>query len=255
VWRRNGKADASIASTRLGCRCASVRAAVVFGELVEFAGTLPGGWTDHPAVVQPVLAALARQVNDMTSDDGRMALLPWAAWLIGTAGAGVDESLDGILAVQAGAAALHHADIAAAARIAPAMAGLAWPAVGRAGRLRQWWRATVRRRDALRAVHLAVTAAASTKHPDDALRDLLAGAVDVVRRRQGLPTITVSTAGYRTWPRTQAIEVELRLPEGSESFEDYCTALPDQSLAALSQAWTARAEELRRCDSNWPRSG
>ncbi len=47
--------------------------------LLELTSTLPGGrWTDHPAAVDPVLAALARAVNDYTSDGARRALVPLA---------------------------------------------------------------------------------------------------------------------------------------------------------------------------------
>lgn len=46
--------------------------------------------TDRPATVHPVLAALARVVNDAVSDPARPALLTLAPQLIGTAAAGAD---------------------------------------------------------------------------------------------------------------------------------------------------------------------
>ena len=53
------------------------------GCLVEIASTLPGGrWTDRPACVDPVLGAVARAVNDRTSDASRGRLLVLAPWLI-----------------------------------------------------------------------------------------------------------------------------------------------------------------------------
>lgn len=42
---------------------------------MELASYLAGErWSDHPACTHPLLAALARQVNDRTSDDGRQRL-------------------------------------------------------------------------------------------------------------------------------------------------------------------------------------
>ncbi|GIM97619.1 hypothetical protein [Paractinoplanes toevensis] len=187
--------------------------------LMEFAATLPGGpWADNPVHVQPALTALARRVNDHTSDDGRPALLPWAAWLVGTAG---EHDLDGALAVRA--TALRHAD--------PALAALAWPATARATR---------------RLIRLAVATVAGSLHPDEALRALLADAVNATRSTAGLEPVVVDSAGYREWPTTQPIRVELRIPDGSESAFYFCTALPGGWPRALAEAWSARADELRR---------
>jgi hypothetical protein len=44
-------------------------------------------WSDHPRCVQPVLAAVARAVNDRVSDAGRDGLVALAPRLAGTAGA------------------------------------------------------------------------------------------------------------------------------------------------------------------------
>lgn len=56
--------------------------------LLEAASVLAGErWTDRPAGVHPVLAAVARRVNDETSPAGRDALLPLAARVLGTADA------------------------------------------------------------------------------------------------------------------------------------------------------------------------
>jgi hypothetical protein len=47
-------------------------------------------WTDHPACVHPVLAAVARAVNDRVGDVAREWLAPLVPQMIGTADAGPD---------------------------------------------------------------------------------------------------------------------------------------------------------------------
>ena len=49
-------------------------------------------WTDHPACVSPILAALCRLLNDAWDDEGRQRLKPFAARAIGTARDGQDEA-------------------------------------------------------------------------------------------------------------------------------------------------------------------
>jgi hypothetical protein len=52
---------------------------------MEFASLLAGErWSDHPRCTHPVLAALARSVNDVTSDDARPLLAPLVPEVIGT---------------------------------------------------------------------------------------------------------------------------------------------------------------------------
>ena len=51
---------------------------------MEFASYLAGErWSDHPACTHPLLAALARDVNDLTSDASRDALMPLVPRVIG----------------------------------------------------------------------------------------------------------------------------------------------------------------------------
>jgi hypothetical protein len=214
--------------------------------LVEFASALPGGqWTDHPASVQPVLAALARAINDATTDEARMALLPWAPWLVGTAKTvGTAGTQDHDIAVRAGALALRHAGPSAAQRLADAMAyvsNLPEPA----GKLRRW-RQT---RAAVQIIRMSVAVvAAGDRRADETLRTMLTEAVNMVRERDGLVTVDVPVTGYRTWPATQPIRVELRVPDGSESRYEYCAALPDDWPPPLAEAWAARLGEISRRD-------
>jgi hypothetical protein len=54
---------------------------------MEFASLLAGErWSDHPACTHPLLAAVARHVNDYTSDAGRPRLAPLIPSVIGLTG-------------------------------------------------------------------------------------------------------------------------------------------------------------------------
>lgn len=54
---------------------------------MEFASHLAGeAWSDHPACTHPVLASLARMVNDCTSDDARSRLMTLIPSVIGLRG-------------------------------------------------------------------------------------------------------------------------------------------------------------------------
>jgi len=51
---------------------------------MEFASFLAGErWSDHPACTHPLVATLARDVNDLTSDGARDALMPLVTRVIG----------------------------------------------------------------------------------------------------------------------------------------------------------------------------
>jgi hypothetical protein len=55
---------------------------------MEFASFLAGEkWSDHPACTHPLLAELARQINDFISDAARQALAELAPEMIGLTGA------------------------------------------------------------------------------------------------------------------------------------------------------------------------
>jgi hypothetical protein len=54
---------------------------------MEFASYLAGErWSDHPACTHPLLAALARDVNDLTTDAARGELMPLVTRVIGLNG-------------------------------------------------------------------------------------------------------------------------------------------------------------------------
>lgn len=72
---------------------------------MEFASYLAGErWSDHPQCTHPLLAFLARGVNDFTSDDGRQRLAPLIPSVIGVAGA--DPRIDVAVALRAAVTAL-----------------------------------------------------------------------------------------------------------------------------------------------------
>jgi hypothetical protein len=54
---------------------------------MEFASFLAGErWSDHPSCTHPLLAQLARQVNDTVSDTGRQQLVPLVPLVVGRSG-------------------------------------------------------------------------------------------------------------------------------------------------------------------------
>lgn len=72
---------------------------------MEYASHLAGErWSDHPSCTHAAVAALARAVNDCTSDDARGRLVPLIPSVIGLHGS--DERVRLIVAVRASAAAL-----------------------------------------------------------------------------------------------------------------------------------------------------
>ena len=62
----------------------SPRRGACFMELASYLAGEP--WSDHPACTHPLLAALARDVNDYTSDAGRGALVELIPSVIGLTG-------------------------------------------------------------------------------------------------------------------------------------------------------------------------
>jgi hypothetical protein len=72
---------------------------------MELASLLAGErWSDHPACTHPLLAALARQVNDHTSDAGRQRLVDLIPSVIGLTGA--DLHIDARIALGSATMAL-----------------------------------------------------------------------------------------------------------------------------------------------------
>ncbi|MDJ0378020.1 hypothetical protein [Cryobacterium sp. PH31-L1] len=75
------------------------------GCFMEFASYLAGeSWSDHPACTHPVLASLARMVNDCSSDDARSRLALLIPSVIGLTGS--DRRVEVAVALRAGCEAL-----------------------------------------------------------------------------------------------------------------------------------------------------
>jgi hypothetical protein len=152
---------------------------------MELAAYLAGErWSDDPACTHPLLAALARDVNDYTSDTGRARLAGLVPSVIGLAGE--DLHIDGRIALLCARTALPVVDGRPAGWLdAPSRAVLAQvPLAAR------WARGftggktasaeTFRRHSAPATVHAAVKgiAQACIPEPDRMLYDLLTGAID-----------------------------------------------------------------------------
>ena len=75
---------------------------------MEFASYLAGErWSDHPRCTHPLLAALARDVNDLTDDESRNRLMPLVNRVIGlTASGSLSDDVTETIAVRAALAAL-----------------------------------------------------------------------------------------------------------------------------------------------------
>jgi hypothetical protein len=72
---------------------------------MEFASYLAGErWSDHPRCTHPLLAALARRVNDLVSDESRQRLVSHVPEVIGLAGS--DLRMDVAIALRAARTAL-----------------------------------------------------------------------------------------------------------------------------------------------------
>ena len=75
------------------------------GCFMEFASYLAGeSWSDHPTCTHPVLASLARMVNDCSSDDARSRLALLIPSVIGLTGS--DKRIEIAVALRAGCEAL-----------------------------------------------------------------------------------------------------------------------------------------------------
>jgi hypothetical protein len=73
--------------------------------LMELVSLLAGErWSDHPACTHPLLAQLAREVNDHTSDDARLRLAALAPAVIGLTGD--DPHIDAWIALRCATVAL-----------------------------------------------------------------------------------------------------------------------------------------------------
>lgn len=216
------------------------------GCLLEVVGSLTGGpWTDRPACVDPVLAALARSVNDLSSDWARPGLAPLIPWLV-TPAAGDPVRLAATLTVRAADAALRIADPLTAQRLAADVddaTALLADDTTRLGRLARWRR----RRRAIVSVRSAAAAVAQTapERRDAELRRLLADAIDQARRLDGLPAAEdLVRRGPDECRGPVAIRTRLVVPHGADCLQLRCSAVLDRWPIWLQHSWNRRRAEL-----------
>lgn len=169
------------------------------GCFMEVASLLAGErWSDHPTSVHPTLGALARAVNDRTSDAARPALAPLIPSTIGTAGR--DPRIAAVVVATCARRAL--ADPHTLGR------RLLTSALRRSERVlaephpRTWWRRRARacsRGMRTHAVQTAVLAVAHSAGPgaDAALRELLAETIAQVNA-VGRPPAPAGTEKWAT---------------------------------------------------------
>ena len=189
---------------------------------MELASYLAGErWSDDPACTHPLLAALARDVNDYTSDAGRPALAGLVPSVIGLAGEDLEDlHVDARIALLCARTALPVAaattqqvmavSVLACERVLAALDGrpAGWldeqsrAVLAEVPHAARWARGftggtttspeVFRRHSAPATVHAAVQgiAQACIPHPDQMLYDLLAGAIGECaawRGRQSAP--------------------------------------------------------------------
>ncbi|WP_174776961.1 hypothetical protein [Cryobacterium algoritolerans] len=212
---------------------------------MEFASYLAGeSWSDHPTCTHPLLASMARMVNDCTSDTARWRLVPLIPSVIGLHGD--DHRVRLLIAVRAATSALsvtsaeHQHALAVgilncerhlAGDSGELPAGLALriraafdeaPAAERWARefiasMGSWSRSKFTDRTAETIIRVSVQgiAEACTPNPDDRLYDLLTGAiddcVDVLRPRPE------STRAPEQPARTVETQPHLRRPVNARS--------------------------------------
>lgn len=210
--------------------------------LAELAATLPGGrWTDHPAGADPMLAALARAVNDDCTEEGRrdlLALLPWLPRPVPGPAPAAGARIVGMVGRQG----LAVADAALAARLAPDLA-----AVATADSRERGFAAYRRRHRAMRAIRLSVRALSRCDDADQRLWWLLHDAINLTRAADGLPTLP-DRAEMRLpdrWPRRLPVRVHIRVPDGAESTYYHCSPVWEGWPIRLRHDWAARQGELR----------
>ncbi|MDH6237169.1 hypothetical protein [Cryobacterium sp. CG_9.6] len=181
------------------------------GCFMEFASYLAGeSWSDHPQCTHPVLASLARMVNDCTNDEGRSRLAVLIPSVIGLRGDA--PQIEILVSLRAASAALplvsRDRQRALAVGILScerslARLGVETPATGAQIRralatapdaekwardfivsVRSWSHAkfTARTADSILRVSVQGIAEACLPDPDERLHDLLALAVDDCRR-------------------------------------------------------------------------
>ncbi len=177
---------------------------------MEFASFLAGErWSDHPKCTHPLLAALARAVNDCTTDEGRSKLVPLIPAVVGlrpqdpraAAVIALHCARSALAVVPAELARVMAVSVLACERYLAVLDGLPTDHLSARSRLAlerqpgalQWARAFVDRvgpvdyrgfehHAGASTVRQAVVAVRTVTDADDELRAMLAGAIQACRR-------------------------------------------------------------------------
>lgn len=206
--------------------------------VMEFASALAGGrWSDQPESIDATVARLAREVNDLSSERGRGALLPLLPWLVIRPRAGETATRVAVTTVVV-QAALGRATGRAADRLARDAAELAGGVP-----VRRWWQWPPRHgtqpmvRRGLRVLRRA-------DGRDQVLRQVLIDAVNAARALDGLPPVpgeALEPGPVGTLP----IRVQAHVPSGFEPCHYHVAAPADRWPAWLMEAWARRRAEMR----------
>lgn len=215
------------------------------GCLMELVGATVGGpWTDRPACTSPVLAHLARAVNDHTSPPARPALAALIPYLISE-----PDHRD-----------YPHADVAAGTTVLTAASTAAPPDLITA--LKQHLQQVTADTDLpqrrlprltpLRHHHrflaitdLALKAIYDTADPDrrdTVLKALLVAAINAQRQLANLPPISPPTSSPD--PATLTVLTRMVMPSGADWHELEVRIDPDHCPTWLTDLWHQRQAEL-----------
>lgn len=215
------------------------------GCLTEVVGALCGGpWADGSAFVDPVLAAVARTVNDLTTDRSRPALAQFIPWLVTPAPADASAGVE--LAVAVASVAVPFAGLHALDRLlnaideTAALADVDGEGSGLLARHRS-------RRHAIKLIRRAAAAVAQAPADsrDDGLRQLLIGGINRRRRSEGLAPLTDPQRSAADCRGSVAVRARLVKPNGGE-MQACCTAILGQWPPWLQDSWYRRRLELER---------
>jgi hypothetical protein len=193
-------------------------------------------WTDHPAGLAPVLAQIARAVNDLTSPDARTALAPLVPWAISGPRASKDLTAD--TAVTTALMDLTRREPPTDPALAPLLQRLQRQPRHVLDRI-AWRRAA---RHLVRAQLRFITATTGGPVRDDRLRGLLITAIDGNRAVEGLPPLPQPADAPLTG--VHLLPVTAHLARGDDVFELRVEPLIERWPAWIRDPWEVRLDEL-----------
>jgi hypothetical protein len=195
-------------------------------------------WTDHPACLPPVLAEMARAVNDLTSPDARTALAPLVPWAI--SGPRPSKDLTADIAVTTALMDLTRCQRPGDPSLAPLLQRLQRRPRTRHVLDRIAWRRAARH--LVRAQLRFITATTGGSVRDDRLRALLITAIDSNRAVEDLPPLPQPAAAPMIG--THLLPVTAHPARVDEVFELHVEPLIDGWPDWIRDPWDLRLHEL-----------